>query len=140
MTNSKEKSFRKLKRQYSWVSIVFFVIGFLILIAAVNVTIVFFTLYTIDSKIDDEYKIVEHMANIYEESLDGDKEDLREILQKEGVRFLVKDKSGNIIATQGANTCSDVGGHTGFIFGERPYLVYEDTNDKRNQLEDKAGM
>ncbi|MBR6228312.1 MAG: EAL domain-containing protein [Eubacterium sp.] len=129
MANSKEKTFRKLKRQYTWVSIVVFVISFLLLIAVVNAAVIFFTLYTIDSKIDDEYKIVEHMANIYEESLDVAKEDYREILQKAGTRYLVKDGSGNIIATQGRNTCSDVGGHTGFLFGKRPYVVYEDTED-----------
>ncbi|MBO4396500.1 MAG: EAL domain-containing protein [Eubacterium sp.] len=129
MANSKEKSFRKIKRSYTWLSVVTLVFVLIISAALINGALVFFTLYSVNSKVDNQYEYVKSMASIYEKSSDRENASLRDVLINECPNFVVLDKNRNDIDGHGINSCSDVGGHLGFLYADRDYVVYEDTDD-----------
>ncbi len=130
MASSKEKSFRKIKRSYTWVSIVFFVIAFIILTVAVNAALLFFAFYSINSKVDNQYERVKTMAGLYDEGKSSDNQGLIDVLHADSPDYVVLSESGDVIDSFGDNTMSNVGGSLGFLFGSRDVRVYEDTKDR----------
>ena len=138
MSNTKEKKFLKLKNQHTWSSIVISVITFTIIFAIINVAVIFFMLYSIDSKVDDEYKIVRQIADIYLNSHNSDVS-FEKIAESNGYEYFVRDADGTVIDGDSVNTCSENGGEMGFVFGKRNYTVYEDTEEDY-LVYDSAGM
>lgn len=129
MAGSKEKSFRKMKRSYTWLSIVSFVLIMVVSAVLINGTIVFFGLYTVNSKVDGQYDLVKHMATVYEKGLADDDKGMRELLREECPDFVVRDADGNEVESNGKNTCSDNGGAPAYQNKDREYSVYEDTEN-----------
>ena len=129
MASSTEKSFRKIKRSYTWVSVVSFVLIFIITAALINAAVIFFGLYTINSKVDGQYEIVKHMAAVYEKGTSGEDKAIRDLLQEECPDYIVLDKAGDEIESCGKDTRGTNGGDLAFLNRDRGFLVYEDTEN-----------
>ncbi len=98
-----EKSFRKIKRNHSWISILIFTIT-LFLVGALGYAFVdFFFLYAVETKIAAEYDSISYMSRLY----DNHKSDNYDLLDEEGRLYFIKDKEGNIIYQKGEITASE---------------------------------
>ncbi len=104
----KQKSFRKLKKNRSWMTILFFIIVSIVAFALFMMYVESFMFYAIETKISAEYKSVEYMARLYEKTK-TDSLEAYEILNEEGRDYFITDSEGNILYQKGTNTCSDKG-------------------------------
>ena len=130
MAASIEKSYRKIRRSYTWVSLVGFVVGSILSFVIVYGIFVFFILYSINSKIDNKYELVKNMASVYEKALERGDPSLIDEIGSDYTDYVITDKKGDPLIVYGKDTLSDNGGSLGFIFSGRDYLVYEDTDDR----------
>ena len=126
MAASIEKSYRRIKKSYTWVSLVGFVVGLILSFAIVYGILTFFILYSINAKIDSRYELVKNMASVYEKTLESGDASLINEIQSD---YFITDKNGDTLFAHGQNTRSDNGGSLGYIFSGRNYLVYEDKDD-----------
>ena len=129
MAASIEKSYRRIKRSYTWVSIVAFVLVFILLFAIIFGLLAFFILYSINSKIDSRYELVKNMASVYEKAVESGDSTLIDGIRSDFSDYVITDKNGDPRFVYGKNTLSDNGGSLGFLFSGRDYRVYEDTDD-----------
>ena len=121
-----EKSFRKIKRNHSWISILIFTIT-LFLVGALGYAFVdFFFLYAVETKIAAEYDSISYMSRLY----DNHKSDNYDLLDEEGRLYFIKDKDGNIIYQKGEITASEEAKSVFFDFEENKINVYLDKNDE----------
>ena len=107
MSSIKEKKFRKLKKPHTLGSIIAFLVIACVAIASLAIMIAAFFYYVADSKLRDEYAKVENMANLYDMAEETGNADIRSLLNKEESAYIVLDASGNVIASNGENTCDD---------------------------------
>ncbi|MBQ9200137.1 MAG: EAL domain-containing protein [Lachnospiraceae bacterium] len=103
----KEKSFKKIKRNRSWVSILVFLIALLIIGVLGYAFVEVFFQYAVETKATAEYNTIKYMARVYDTY--GDEEETYSLLNKEGRDYFIKDKDGNIIYQNGENTASKEG-------------------------------
>ena len=121
-----EKSFRKIKRNHSWISILIFAV-MLVLAGALGYAFVdFFFLYAVETKIAAEYDSISYMSRLY----DNHKSDNYDLLDEEGRLYFIKDKDGNIIYQKGEITASEEAKSVLFDFEENKINVYLDKNDE----------
>ena len=105
----RKKSFRKLKKNRSWVTILFFLIVSIVASALFMVYVESFMFYAIETKIGAEYKSIAYMARLYEENyMDGN--NVFNLLNAEGRDYYITDDKGKLIYQKGENTRSDKGG------------------------------
>lgn len=130
MAISIEKSYRKIKRSYTWLSLVGFVIVSILSFAIVYGIIGLFILYSINSKVDNRYELVKSIVLVYEKALESQDTSLFDEIRSDYPDCVIIDKKGGVFSVYGINTRGGNGGALGYLFSGRDYLVYEDTDEK----------
>ncbi len=130
MTRSMEKSFRRIKRSYTLLSFISLIFFFLLTFILINGAFLFFILYSISSKIDNQYELIKHTSAFYDATFMEADTDILDELMLDYPDYFVLDEDGNVVTKHGEDTCSYKGGPLFTLFGNRDYLVYEDTEDK----------
>ena len=86
-----------------------------------------FYFYIIDNKIDNEYKSIKALADIYEK---GKKDpDIYKLLETEGHSFIITDDSGKVLYENGENTCGDTPNEVLVTGYDKPVTIYQDTEN-----------
>ena len=123
----KEKNFRKIKRNNSWISILFFAlaIGLLAIISFAFVDFVF--AYAVDTKASGEYESIKYMARLYDSNANIEEAEKYKLLNEEGREYFIIDNNGEVIYSYGKNTCSDIGKTVYLGISDENVVAYKDT-------------
>lgn len=102
MGKRNSKKIRKIKKNRSWISIVILVL----LHAIIGVIIYAFSCgmlsFFVQNKAFGEYDSVKYMASLYDRSVkEGKQEEIYSLLNEGGREYLIRDKEGNTIYSQG---------------------------------------
>ena len=123
----KEKSFRKIKRNNSWISILFFTLAIGLLVVLSLAFVEFLFSYAVDTKASGEYESIKYMARLYNSNADIEEAEKYKLLNEEGREYFIIDKNGEEIYSFGRNTCSDTGKTVFLGISDENVIAYKDT-------------
>ena len=134
MQNAKNKRFRELKRSHAWVTILIFIIVFIITAAIIVSFMNVFLQYIMETKISSEYSDVSYMAKSYELSVSEDNSEIIAFLVESGRNYVIKDKDGNIKYQYGENTLGTTEGYLDIAGAEDSIRVVLDKDSDVLQI------
>ena len=123
----KEKNFRKIKRNNSWISILFFTLAIGLLTVLVLAFVEFLFSYAVDSKASGEYESIKYMARLYDSNANIEETEKYKLLNEEGREYFIIDNNGEVIYSYGKNTCSDIGKTVYLGITDENVVAYKDT-------------
>lgn len=112
MANRNQKKIRKIKKNHSWVSIIFLMISNALVVASIAAFVLIIAHFFIKSKSNAECDAIKYMASIYdnwESDEDDNKAAIYKLLDASGRDYVIRDASGTIIHKNGEATFSDKG-------------------------------
>ncbi len=124
-----EKTLRKkykIKGSRMWVSIliVFLLASLAVLLGYIVYNV--FLGYVEDAKITEECRAVQRMAQLYDEGATLPEDQLYALLNSQGKEFFIRDKQGNVIYSNGENTCSETKASYRILAQKEKVTLYED--------------
>ena len=121
----KRKKYLRLRKNRTWLTTLLFFIISAASIASVLLFTLIFTMFVVNSGVEKEYQSKKQLAALYEAGLTGG-ENPYAVFDTAGITYFIRDGSGNTLASQGKNTCSEQSGGFDFYSGEGNVSVRED--------------
>lgn len=121
----KRKKYLRLRKNRTWFSTLLFFIISGVSVGAVLLFTLIFTMFVVNSGVEKEYQAKKQLAALYESGL-TDGENPYTVFDTAGITYFIRDGSGNTLASQGENTCSEQSGGFNFYAGEGNISVRED--------------
>ena len=128
MESEKSRNYNLIRKKHILPSIFGLLLSFVLLIMAVSIILNIVLVFLCEAKFESEYNSVAYLADIYDGA--ADKNEITEVLDKNGRDYLIRDKEGNILFSKGDITCTFDGGLVGNSAIKEKVLVYYDSESK----------
>ena len=125
MTN--QKIYKKIKKSGLGGALILSLFFTIIMAALIIFSILTIGAYIVDTKLSSEYEKISYLAHLYEEGQSGKYGDVFGLINEDGHDYVVRDKSGKVLYSQGENTCDEHGEEVKLSMKYANVRVYKDT-------------
>ena len=127
MKRADKKKLKKIRGNGFALTFITFILLLVVTIIVVRYYSESFYFYVIDNKIDNEYRSIKALADIYEKGKDNP--DIYKLLETEGHSFIITDDSGKVLFENGENTCGDTPNEVVVTGYDNPITIYKDVKN-----------
>ncbi len=137
------KRYFKLRKNRPWVSVILYILIFVIGLTFMKIFLSTFTVFALKSKLSSEYDTDLLLAKQYEREMKEGNPDPYSIMDESGKPYLIRDSEDKVIQLKGRNTCAAEGhpfsdfdlGLVAFTGDYNNIMVYPDTETEVIELE-----
>ena len=129
MKSKNTRKIEKIKKQHGLLAIFVYLITCVVATFMLSYFVYSLVYYLLQAKLSSEYESIAYMGRIYDQSLEeGYEGDVWAVLDEDGREYIIRDNSGNLLAGDESNTCSEKG-EEAYLSGTHEIVeIYVDTS------------